>query len=190
MPWVFQNCVFIPVKVENLRCITQCKCWRLIYQMSLLRYDWVVFYDVNLFILMHPGVQNTSLVKKGTRWSNLHKYKSWTDRWSNRSWSFVNSALFIFRVTRTSIALLFTWMRVKAIHTSCWLKEMTCSLSCLQLVSVQHFMLNRVEPSVSVGWAHWWEISYCSNIAWVWFNNDWLFLMFIRLLIRNFAFLT
>lgn len=104
------------------------------------------------------------LVKKGTRWSNLHKYKRLTERLSNRSWSFVNSALFIFRVTRTSIALLFTWMRVKAIHTSCWLKEMTCSLSCLQLVSVQHFMLNRVEPSVSVGWAHWWEISYCSNI--------------------------
>lgn len=136
-----------------------------------------------------PRCAEYRLVKKGTRGSNLHKYKRLTDRWSNRSWSFVNSALFMFRVTRTSIALLFTWMRVKAIHTSCWLKEMTCSLSCLQLVSVQHFMLNRVEPSVIVGWAHWWEISYCSNIAWIWFNKL-TFLMFARLLIRNFAFLT
>lgn len=148
-----------------------------------------LFYDGNLFILMHPGEQNTSLVKIGIRWSNLHKYKKFTDRWSNRSWSFANSALFIFRVTRTSIALLFTWMRVKAIHTNCWLKEMTCSLSCLQLVSVQHFMLNHIEPSVIVGSAHWWEISYLTNIAWVWFNKL-TFCMSVRLLMRNFAVLT
>lgn len=84
MPWVVQSCVFIQVKVENPRCITQCKCWRLIYQMSSSRYDFESFLWCKPFY-PHPGVQNTSLVEKGTSWSNSHEHKRLTDRSSNRS---------------------------------------------------------------------------------------------------------